>query len=28
MDPLDVNKLNHGKDNADISALPQVQNGR
>lgn len=27
-DPLDVNRLNHGKDNADIGALPQVQEAR
>jgi len=27
-DPLDVNKLNHGKDNADINALPQMQKAR
>jgi len=27
-EPLDVNKLNHGKDNADIGAVPQVQKAR
>jgi len=27
-EPLDVNKLNHGKDNADINALPQEQKAR